>query len=91
MVSGSADALTKAALTTPQGFRGTAGVFRLFLVVQRTRFGRRNNPKQSGGHPEQAPRSFGGPARFCSPRLAQHIEAPDDFTLTGASSFSTVM
>jgi ABC-type branched-subunit amino acid transport system substrate-binding protein len=62
MASGSADALTKAALTTPQGFRGTAGVFRLLpsglneraLAVATIQ----NNQVVIL---EQAPRSFGGP------------------------------
>ena len=60
--AGNSQALTKAALTQPQGFRGTTGVFRLL----------RNGLNQRGLAVatfqnnqvvilDQAPRSFGGP------------------------------
>ena len=60
--AGNTDALTKAALTQPQGFRGTSGVFRLLpnglnqrgLAVATIQ----NNQVVIL---EQAPRSFGGP------------------------------
>jgi ABC-type branched-subunit amino acid transport system substrate-binding protein len=62
MASGNADALTKSALTTPQGFRGTAGVFRLLPNGLNERaLAVATIQDNQVVILEQAQRSFGGP------------------------------
>ena len=62
VAAGNEDALTKAALTQPQGFRGTTGVFR-FLPNGLNQRGLAVATLQNNQVVilEQAPRSFGGP------------------------------